>query len=137
MSRIRGKDTRPELAVRRLVHGMGYRYRLHRADLPGKPDLVFAAKHKVIFVHGCFWHHHACRYGEVTPKTNAKFWKEKIATNIARDARNVQALQDKGWEVLVVWECEITGNSVLTDQIRRFIGKRNDHNHKRLHKRNQ
>ena len=105
MSRIRAKDTRPELVVRSLVHQMGYRFRLHRKDLPGKPDLVLPGHRKVIFVHGCFWHMHRCRYGRVTPKTNAEFWQQKRMGNVERDRRNVRELRRAGWSVLVVWEC--------------------------------
>jgi len=107
MSRIRGKDTKPELIVRSLVHQMGYRFRLHRKDLPGKPDLVLPGHRKIIFVHGCFWHMHRCRYGRVTPKTNADFWQAKREGNVERDRRNRKSLKADGWEVLTVWECWI------------------------------
>ncbi|MEQ9410518.1 MAG: very short patch repair endonuclease [Fuerstiella sp.] len=105
MSRIRAKDTRPEMIVRSLVHQMGYRFRLHRRDLPGTPDLVLPRHHKVIFVHGCFWHQHRCRYGRVTPKTNAAFWAAKRQGNVTRDRRNLRQLRAAGWDVLVIWEC--------------------------------
>jgi DNA mismatch endonuclease (patch repair protein) len=105
MSRITSGNTKPEMIVRRLVHGMGYRYRLHRKDLPGKPDLVFPKLRKIIFVHGCFFHMHDCRYGQVTPKTNAEFWKNKRTSNVERDARNESQLKEMGWDILTVWEC--------------------------------
>lgn len=105
MSRIRGRDTRPEMIVRSLAHSMGYRYRLHNPKLPGRPDLTFSRRRKVIFVHGCFWHRHRCRYGRVVPKTNATFWEEKRQGNVERDRRNIAALKRQGWQVLVIWEC--------------------------------
>ena len=105
MSRIRGANTKPEMLVRSLVHQMGFRFRLHRRDLPGKPDLVLPRHRKVIFVHGCFWHCHNCRFGRVTPKANADFWREKRSGNAARDRRNLSRLRRDGWKVLVIWEC--------------------------------
>ena len=106
MSAIRGRDTTPELRVRRALHALGYRYRLHRRDLPGKPDLVLAKYPAAIFVHGCFWHMHTCHYGEPKPATNARFWEEKRQGNVERDQRNRQALAAAGWRVFVIWECE-------------------------------
>lgn len=107
MSHIRGKNTKPEWAVRRMVHAMGFRYRLHVKKLPGKPDLVFPRRRKIIFVHGCFWHAHGCRHAsQLTPETNARFWKEKLARNVQRDRRDLRLLWEAGWQVLVVWECE-------------------------------
>ena len=105
MSSIRGRDTKPEMIVRKIVHALGYRYRLHRKDLPGTPDLVFPRVKKVIFVHGCFWHKHRCRYGRVTPKTNAEFWRTKRESNKLRDIRNRKFLKKMGWRSLVIWEC--------------------------------
>lgn len=105
MSRIRSQDTKPELIVRRIVHRLGYRYRLHQRGLPGTPDLVLASHRKVIFVHGCFWHQHRCRQGRVTPATNAEFWKTKRDANVSRDRRNRLRLRQLGWDILVVWEC--------------------------------
>ena len=106
MSRIRGKDTVPELIVRRVAHRMGLRFRLHRRDLPGRPDLVFPRHLLAVFVHGCFWHRHGrCRYA-YTPKSRIAFWTKKFADNVARDRRNEDALRDLGWRVLVIWECE-------------------------------
>lgn len=105
MSRIRGADTKPERIVRSLVHQLGFRFRLHRRDLPGCPDLVLPAHRRIIFVHGCFWHMHRCRYGRVTPATNAEFWEAKRRGNVERDRRNLVRLRRDGWRVLVVWEC--------------------------------
>lgn len=105
MSRIRGANTKPELIVRSLVHQMGYRFRLHRRDLPGRPDLVLPGRRKVIFVHGCFWHVHRCRYGRVVPQTNAEFWRTKREGTVRRDRRNRRVLRADSWDVLTVWEC--------------------------------
>lgn len=104
MSRIRAKDTQPEMAVRRLLHALGYRYVLHDKRLPGKPDLVFPGRRKVIFVHGCFWHGHSCGRG-FRPSSNAAFWAAKIDSNRSRDRRNVRAIRAQGWRVFIVWEC--------------------------------
>jgi len=106
MSRIRGKDTGPEMAVRRMAHAMGFRYRLHVKGLPGKPDIVLPRHRKVIFVHGCFWHAHGCDAARRPPATHKRFWKEKFARNAARDREALRALWQAGWQVLVVWECE-------------------------------
>jgi len=107
MSRIRGKDTQPELALRRVLHRLGLRYRLHGAGLPGKPDLVFPRYRTVVFVHGCFWHrHNGCNIA-TTPKSNTAFWLEKFEQNVARDARVATQLESLGWRVFVVWECEL------------------------------
>ena len=125
MSRIRGKNTKPELLVRRLLHARGYRYRLHgRAGsirLPGSPDLVFAGRRKVIFVNGCFWHFHDCRVGQHAPKANADFWAAKRTRTRERDARQRRQLEDAGWEVLTVWECELREPSALEEQLVRFL----------------
>lgn len=111
MAKIRGKNTKPELVVRKLLHARGYRYRLHGsaggAKLPGKPDLVFAGRRKVIFVNGCFWHAHHCKVGQHAPKSNAEFWETKRSRTAARDAVQRTALQEAGWQVLTVWECEL------------------------------
>lgn len=110
MSRIGGKNTRPERAVRSCLHRMGYRFRLHRKDLPGRPDIVLPRHTIVLFVHGCFWHRHpGCKYA-YRPKSNVPFWKEKFRKNIARDRRNESALRKLGWRVIIIWECE-TGNA--------------------------
>lgn len=105
MSRIRGKNTRPELIVRSIVHRMGYRYALHKKNLPGKPDLVFSCRRKIIFLNGCFFHMHDCRYGRVKPRTNTEFWQTKRLSNVTRDKKNLLALKNAGWEVLTIWEC--------------------------------
>jgi len=121
MSRIRGKHTRPEMAVRRLVHGMGFRYRLHRRDLPGSPDLVLPRHRKVILVHGCFWHSHAgCRAGRV-PASNTGYWEPKLRRNVERDAASQEALQLAGWAVLVVWECQTRKAADLGDRLGAFL----------------
>jgi DNA mismatch endonuclease (patch repair protein) len=122
MRAIRGKDTQPEMTVRRLVHGLGYRYRLHRANLPGKPDIVFPARRKVIFVHGCFWHSHDCKSGLV-PRSNQDFWLPKLLRNKIRDAKNLEALADLGWKVLVIWQCELRNNRPLRLKIKRFLDR--------------
>lgn len=124
MSRIRGRDTKPEMIVRSLVHQMGFRFRLHRRDLPGCPDLVLPRHRKVIFVHGCFWHLHRCRYGRVTPRTNAEFWQQKRAGNAARDQRNIRRLRRDGWKVLVIWECWIRQDPLaVLPRLQKFLGE--------------
>lgn len=123
MGRIRSKDTKPEIAVRRLVHAMGYRFRLHRKDLPGKPDLVFPGRRAVIFVHGCFWHQHsaeACLDGR-KPKSNTGYWSEKLERNVRRDAVARESLIQAGWTVLTVWECEIRDTARLRERIGEFL----------------
>ncbi len=124
MSRIRNRNTRPEMIVRSMAHRMGYRYSLHRKDLPGKPDLVFSRRHKIIFVHGCFFHMHDCPYGRVVPKTNAEFWRTKRLSNVERDKRNQAALEGLGWEVFTVWECMTKPAQVegLPNLLRDFLG---------------
>lgn len=124
MSRVRGRDTKPEMIVRRLVHGMGYRYRLHRADVPGKPDLVFPSRRKVIFVHGCFWHRHddpECRLARL-PKSRLDFWGPKLERNRKRDADNLSRLAKMGWQSLVIWECQLKDREALEARIREFLG---------------
>ena len=113
MRRVRSKDTRPELALRRLFTGMGLRYRLHRRDLPGSPDVAFIGRRTAVFVHGCFWHGHDCRRGARAPKQNAAYWASKIARNRARDAEVGARLQAVGWRALVVWECELRDATAL------------------------
>lgn len=123
MSRVRSKDTRPEMVVRRLVHQAGFRYRLHVAHLPGRPDLVFKGRMKVIFVHGCFWHsHRECRHARI-PKSRTDFWLAKLDANRLRDERNLRHLINTGWEVLVVWECELR-EPCLRDKIVMFLERR-------------
>jgi len=113
MSRIKSKNTKPELLVRKWLWSRGYRYSLHSKDLPGRPDIVFSKMKKVVFVHGCFWHGHGCRYSKI-PLTNTEYWIEKIARNTERDRRVQRLLEDSGWEVLTVWECELRKNRELT-----------------------
>jgi DNA mismatch endonuclease (patch repair protein) len=108
MRGIRGKDTKPEHAVRRALHALGYRFRLHVARLPGTPDLVFSGRRCVVFIHGCFWHRHSCRKGRSRPTTRADFWERKLAGNQARDAKCRRKLQRLGWSVVTVWECQLT-----------------------------
>lgn len=120
MSRVRSKDTRPELLVRRLIHSAGFRYRLHVRDLPGRPDLVFSRRKKVIFVHGCFWHSHiGCQHARI-PKSRTDFWLAKLGANKARDERNLRALDEAGWTVLVLWECELRRPGLL-EKIEEFL----------------
>lgn len=122
MARIRGRDTKPELIVRQLAHGLGYRFRLHRRDLPGTPDLVFPGRRKVIFVHGCFWHRHSgCRFA-YEPKSNVEFWYAKFAANTARDARVRGELEQMGWGVLTIWECEVANPEALAEILRGYLG---------------
>ena len=121
MARIRGKDTGPELKVRRLVHGLGYRYRKHRRDLPGRPDMAFAGRHKVVFIHGCFWHRHDCALGRRLPKSRLDFWLPKLERNRERDARVLEQLRTVGWDALVVWECETRDTSALADRLKSFL----------------
>ena len=121
MSRIRSKDTKPEMIVRRLVHSLGYRYRLHVRKLPGCPDLVFSGRKKVIFVHGCFWHRHNCRYGRVRPQTRKKFWEKKLEGNKERDKQNRRKLRRLGWSVLTIWECQTRKPENMIDKIVEFL----------------
>ncbi len=123
MSRIQGKDTKPEMIVRKVLHALGYRYRLHVRSLPGKPDLVFPAPRKVIFVHGCFWHRHNCRFGRVTPKTRGEFWKTKLEGNQSRDRKNRRDIRNKGWEPFVVWECQTRRMEWLLPRLLEFLGE--------------
>src|SRR5437667_10837107 len=121
MSRIRSRDTRPEMIVRSIVHRLGYRYRLHKKDLPGKPDVVLVRHRKIIDVHGCFFHMHRCRYGSVVTATNARFWKTKRLSNVERDRRNLLSLRRDGWRVMIVWECETRNLPALSKQIEKFL----------------
>ena len=122
MRAVRGRDTTPELALRRLLHGLGYRFRLHRTGLPGTPDLVFPGRRRVIFVHGCFWHGHDCRRGARAPKRNADYWRAKVARNVARDEAQQAALAAAGWGSLVVWECALREPGALVPAVTRFLG---------------
>lgn len=123
MARIRSKDTKPEMLVRRAAHKLGYRYRLHRKNLPGRPDLVFAGRKAVIFVHGCFWHQHGadrCLDGR-RPKSNTGYWSEKLDRNVARDALTQERLAKEGWRSLIIWECEIRDSLELDRKISEFL----------------
>ena len=121
MSRVREKNTCPELKVRSLVHRLGYRFRLHRKDLPGRPDLVFPSRKKIVFVHGCFWHGHDCVRGHRVPKTNSKYWIEKIQRNMERDSKHQSILKAMGWNVMVIWECEVNNSGILEEKIDGFL----------------
>lgn len=115
MSGIKGKDTAPEIVVRRVAHRLGFRFRLYRKDLPGRPDLVFPKHRSVVFVHGCFWHRHSgCKYA-YTPKTRVRFWTGKFSQNVARDHRNEEALHRLGWRVLVIWECQTRDQTTVAE----------------------
>lgn len=122
MRAVKSRDTKPEIAVRRLVHGMGLRFRLEGAGLPGKPDLVLPRHKLAVFVHGCFWHGHDCPRGARAPKTNRDYWLAKIARNKARDARVKRELRAMGWRVFVVWECALRDRSKLERRIKRLAG---------------
>jgi DNA mismatch endonuclease, patch repair protein len=122
MSKIKGRDTAPELRVRSLLHKMGYRFRLHVADLPGRPDIVLPRHRTVIFVHGCFWHRHeGCKLA-YTPKTRTNFWLDKLKGNVIRDANSLRELQGSGWKVIVLWQCEIASMNGILDIIEKELG---------------
>lgn len=123
MRAIRSKGMKPELSVRKMIHRMGYRYRLHRTDLPGRPDLVFGSRKKVIFVHGCFWHQHPSPNCKIvrTPKSNTSYWEPKLANNRTRDIQHQLALRRHGWDVLILWECEILRDDALETRVRTFL----------------
>jgi DNA mismatch endonuclease (patch repair protein) len=124
MSRIRAKDTKPELVVRRVAHRLGYRFRLHRQDLPGKPDIVFAGRKSIVLVHGCFWHSHPdpkCR-DSALPKSRTHYWQPKLERNKARDAINERALEAMGWRVMVIWECETKDQEEIARRLQEFLG---------------
>ncbi|WP_167043527.1 very short patch repair endonuclease [Salinibacterium sp. ZJ454] len=121
MSRIRSKNTKPELLLRSLLHAQGYRYRLHVRNLPGTPDLVFAGRRKAIFVNGCFWHLHSCRLGQVRPRTNESFWETKRQSTVKRDVRQTSRLEEEGWRVLTVWECELKNPAAVLARVQAFL----------------
>ena len=127
MAAIHGKDTKPEMLVRRALHAAGLRYRLHQRDLPGRPDVVLTRIRTVVLVHGCFWHHHGCRYSS-WPKTRRDFWRKKIENNVARDARTRFFLRAAGWRVEVIWECELRSGSPLRRLVARLLARRARHN---------
>jgi DNA mismatch endonuclease (patch repair protein) len=123
MARIRSQNTSPELTLRKLIHGLGYRFRLHRNDLPGRPDLVFPARKKVIFVHGCFWHQHGeCREGRV-PGSRLEYWGPKLRRNQERDSLAQSSLKQQGWRYLVVWECELKDEAAASHRVTQFLGR--------------
>jgi DNA mismatch endonuclease (patch repair protein) len=121
MSAIKGKNTKPELRVRSALHAMGYRFRLHRKDLPGKPDIVLAKHHLALFVHGCFWHCHDCRWGRVVPATRPEFWAAKRGGNVERDAAKQDALRTQGWTVATIWECQTRDEESLQAALRAIL----------------
>src|SRR5262245_61155591 len=123
MSRIRGRNTTTELVVRKLLRAQGYRYRLHRRDLPGCPDLVLSRRRIVLFVHGCFWHRHSCRRGRSTPTANAAFWQTKLLANRARDKRARRRLRAAGWTVFVIWECQTRNLAALSVRLRKCLSE--------------
>ena len=121
MSRVSSKNTKPEIVVRRMLWSMGFRYRLYVAKLPGKPDIVFPGRKKVVFVHGCFWHgHEHCKLASI-PQTNVEYWTAKLGRNMERDKKNKAALQAEGWKVLIVWECELKDRDLLQQKLRYFM----------------
>jgi len=122
MSRIHGAHTAPELRVRKLLHSLGLRYRLHGKGMPGKPDLVFAGPRAVLFVHGCFWHMHRCKYGKPVPATNRTFWANKRLSNVERDKRNRRALKREGWRVFEIWECQTRDEEKLREKLEPLVG---------------
>jgi DNA mismatch endonuclease (patch repair protein) len=123
MAAVHSKNTKPEMVVRKLVFGMGYRYRLHSAKLPGKPDMVFPSRCKAIFVHGCFWHRHkGCRYA-TSPKTRVEFWERKFAANVARDKQTERELKKLGWSVLTIWQCQLKDPKRLAKRLDDFLSK--------------
>lgn len=123
MARIKNRDTRPEMVVRRLVWAMGRRYRLHVAKLPGKPDLVFTATKQVIFINGCYWHRHDCRKGRSMPSTRVDFWARKFEQNTRRDAEAWKKLEEAGWSVFIIWECEVRDLANLERMLRKFLDR--------------
>jgi len=128
MSRIRSSDTHPEMQVRRLLHRLGYRYALHRRDLPGVPDLVFPSRRKIVLVQGCFWHQHkGCSDGRI-PKSRVRYWEPKLQRNVERDRRNISKLRRDGWSVMLVWECDTANADSLRKRLVRFLGAHRIHN---------
>ncbi len=121
MAAIKSKNTSPELRVRSCLHRMGFRFSLHRRELPGRPDIVLRTRKKVIFVHGCFWHMHTCRHGRVKPASNAAFWHKKRSGNVERDRRNQRELRKLGWGVLTIWECSISDEDKLKSKLAKFL----------------
>ncbi|MEL7488325.1 MAG: very short patch repair endonuclease [Pseudomonadota bacterium] len=124
MRAVKAANTKPEIRLRKALHARGLRYALHRRDLPGKPDIVFPKYKAVLFVHGCFWHGHDCKRGARLPKTNTDYWREKIARNKARDADHERALVDRGWRVLIAWECDLKTLDAIADELAALIRRR-------------
>ncbi len=124
MKQIRSEDTKPELRVRQIIFGLGYRYRLHARDLPGRPDLAFRSRKKALFIHGCFWHQHPNRHCKDAhlPQTRLSYWRPKLTRNVERDQRNIRLLNDLGWDVHTIWACEIADEKALEWRLRRFLG---------------
>ncbi|TBB14195.1 DNA mismatch endonuclease Vsr [Rhizobium ruizarguesonis] len=121
MSRVRSEDTKPELRLRKVLHGLGYRYRLHNRELPGKPDLVFPKYRKVIFVHGCFWHRHPGCKKAALPVVNRTYWENKLTNNVRRDAVTIDQLESIGWAAMVVWECELKNQDDVTHRVEHYL----------------
>ena len=121
MARVKSKGMKPEMAVRRLLHGLGYRYRLHKSDLPGKPDMAFPSRRKVVFVNGCFWHNHAGCPRVRIPATNREYWTAKLERNQARDERNLALLAERGWAAMTVWECELRDMPAAAERLTEFL----------------
>jgi DNA mismatch endonuclease (patch repair protein) len=135
MSAVRSRDTKPEMQLRRALHALGFRYRLHEKSLPGKPDLVFSSRRAVIFVHGCFWHRHNCKSGRSLPVTRADFWRNKLKRNVQRDVRIKKALRKLKWNVIVIWECELASGSMESSLLRVVKVLRSDTIHMRTNER--
>ncbi|MDR6941885.1 very short patch repair endonuclease [Mucilaginibacter pocheonensis] len=121
MRAVKSKNTAPELLVRKLIYSLGYRYRLHSASLPGKPDIIFTNRKKAIFIHGCFWHGHDCKRGDRIPATNTEYWLQKIEKNKARDIQTMEKLIHEGWAVLILWECELKKSDLLKNKVINFL----------------
>ena len=121
MARVKSKGMKPEMAVRRLLHGLGYRYRLHKSDLPGKPDMAFPSRRKVVFVNGCFWHNHAGCPRVRIPATNREYWTAKLERNRTRDERNLALLAEQGWAAMTVWECELRDMPTAAERLTEFL----------------
>lgn len=120
MAGVKNRDTKPEIAVRSIIHRLGFRFRLHRNDLPGSPDLVFPSRRKVAFVHGCFWHQHSCKRG-TPPASNLEFWRKKLERNRQRDKDVATKLRSSGWRVIIIWECELSNEAKLARRINRLL----------------
>ena len=120
MQAVKSKDTKPEMIVRRCLYAMGYRYRLHRKDLPGKPDIAFIGRRKASFVHGCFWHWHGCSKGQL-PRSRLDYWRPKLEGNVNRDRAKIEQIESLGWMVLVIWQCELSDAEKLAKRLQEFV----------------